>query len=138
MKAAEKLRTKLLADADTYRSVRINASLGFLLDRWLPQHDIDENTRKSYESLIRIYIRPALGDVPLTTLVRRSTELVEQFYGELRQCRERCDGRTLIDHKVVGKHDCRRSGCRPHICRPVAAATVCRIHAVLSAACRTG
>jgi integrase len=137
MKAAEKLRTTLLAEADTYRSARTNASLGFLLDRWLPQHDVDENTRESYESLIRIYLRPALGDVPLTTLVRRSTETVEQFYGELRRCRERCDGRRLIDHKADGEHDCAEAGCRPHVCRPLAAATVCRIHAVLSAACRT-
>jgi hypothetical protein len=87
---AEKLRPKLLAEADAFKSSRTSASLGLLLDRWLPQHDMDENTRDSYESLIRVHIRPGLGGVPLTTLVRRSTELVEQFYGELRQCRERC------------------------------------------------
>jgi hypothetical protein len=74
VKEAEKLRTKLLGEADTFRASRTNASLGYLLDRWLPQHDIDENTRKSYESLIRLYLRPALGDLPLTTLVRKSTE----------------------------------------------------------------
>ncbi len=134
-RAAEKLRTKLLAEADAFKSARTNASLGRLLDRWLPQHDVDENTRESYESLIRVHIRPGLGDVPLTTLARRSTELVEQFYGELRQCRERCGGRTLIDHKVGGEHDCQSAGCRPHVCRPLDPATVCRIHAVRSAAC---
>jgi hypothetical protein len=47
----------------------------------------DENTRESYESLIRVHIRPALGDLPLTTLVRKATETVEQFYSELRRCR---------------------------------------------------
>ena len=99
-------------------------------------HDVDENTRESNESLIRVHIRPALGDLPLTTLVRKATETVEQFYGELRRCRQRCDGRTLIDHRADGEHDCGEAGCRPHICRPLAAATVCRIHAVLSAACR--
>jgi integrase len=136
VKEAEKLRTKLLGEADTFRSARTNASLGYLLDRWLPQHDIEEDTRESYESLIRVHIRPALGDLPLSMLVRKATETVEQFYGELRRCRERCDGRTLIDHKTEGEHDCAGSGCRPHVCRPLAAATVCRIHAVLSAACR--
>jgi integrase len=136
VREAEKLRTKLLAEADTYRSARTNASLGYLLDRWLPQHDVDENTRESYESLIRVHIRPGLGDVPLTTLVRKSTETVEQFYGELRRCRERCNGRTLIDHLADGEHDCADAGCRPHVCRPLAAATVGRIHAVLSAAFR--
>ncbi len=107
VREAEKLRTKLLAEADTYRSARTNASLGHLLDRWLPQHDVDENTRESYESLIRVHIRPGLGDVALTALVRKSTETVEQSYG-----------------------------CRTHVCRPLAAATVGRIHVVLSAACR--
>jgi hypothetical protein len=52
----------------------------------LPQHDIDENTWESYESLIRIHIRPALGAVPLTVLVRKGTETVEQFYGDLCRC----------------------------------------------------
>ena len=137
-KQAEKLRTKLLVEADAFRSARTNASLGYLLDRWLPQHDIDENTRESYDSLIRIHIRPALGGIPLTTLVRKATETVEQFYGELRRCRDRCDGRMLIDHKIANPHQCGEAGCRPHVCRPLAASTVCRIHAVLSAACRTG
>lgn len=112
-KQAEKLRTKLLAEADASRSARTNASLGYLLDRWLPQHDIDENTRESYDSLIRIHIRPALGDTPPTLLVRKATETVEQFYGELRRCRDRCDGRMLIDHKIANPHDCVEAGCRP-------------------------
>jgi len=136
VREAEKLRTKLLAEADTYRSARTNASLGHLLDRWLPQHDVDENTRESYESLIRVHIRPGLGDVPLTALVQKSTEPVEQSYGELRRRRDRCNGRTLIDHRADGEHDCADAGCRTHVCRPLAAATVGRIHVVLSAACR--
>jgi len=135
---AEKLRTKLLAEADAVRSASTNASLGYLLDRWLPQHDVDENTRESYESLIRVHIRPALGAVPLTMLVRKGTETVEQFYGSLQRCRDRCDGRRLTDHKTDGAHECAEAGCRPHVCRPLAATTVCRTHAVLSAACRTG
>jgi integrase len=135
LREAEKLRTKLLSESDAFKSARTNASIGYLLDRWLPQHDVEEDTKESYESLIRVHIRPALGDVPLTTLVRRATEIVEQFYGELRRCRDRCDGRTLIYHTANADHDCTEAGCRPHACRPLAAATVCRIHAVLSAAC---
>lgn len=133
---AERLRIKLLAEADSLRAARTNATLGYLLDRWLPQHDVDENTRSTYESLIRLHIRPALGHLPLTTLVRKATETLEHFYAEVRRCRTRCDGRTPIDHAAAGVHDCGESGCAPHKCRPLAAATVCRIHAVLSAACR--
>jgi integrase len=136
LREAEKLRTKLLVEADTFRAARTNASLGYLLDRWLPQHDVDEHTKSTYDSLIRNHIRPAVGDVPLTVFMRRATETLESFYGELLRCRARCGGRALVDHRMVSVHDCGADGCRPHVCRPLAAATVCRIHAVLSAACR--
>ena len=132
---AEKLRTKLLAEADQFRSARTAANLSYLLDRWLPQHDVDENTRTSYESLIRNHIKPALGAVPLTTLTRKATEVVEQFYAGPRRCRPRCDGRTLVDHRTIGQHDCAATACKPHQCLPHSSSTVGRIHAVLSAAC---
>jgi integrase len=134
-KEADKLLTKLLRQADAFRSARTSATLGYLLDRWLPQHDVDEQTIACYDSLIRNHIRPALGDVRLTTLVRKATEVVEMFFADLRRCRARCDRRWLIDHQVVGLHDCVQAGCQPHVCRPLSAATVCRIHAVLSGAC---
>ena len=94
-KEADKRLTKLLGEADTFRSARTSATLGYLLDRWLPQHDVDEQTITCYESLIRNHIRPALGDVRLTTLVRKATETVESFFADLRRCRARCDGRRL-------------------------------------------
>jgi integrase len=135
-KEAEKLQTKLLAEADSYRSARTNATLGYLLERWLPQHDVDEHTKSTYESLIRNHIHPALGGVRLATLLRNATETVEFYYADLRRCRARCDGRTLIDHRVAGTHDCVEAGCQPHACEPLAASYICRHHAVLSAACR--
>jgi hypothetical protein len=55
----KKLRTRLLSEADGSRSARTNATLGYLLDRWLPRHDIDDHTRDTYDSLIRNHIRPA-------------------------------------------------------------------------------
>jgi hypothetical protein len=64
---AEKLRTRLLADANSYRAARTRASLGYLLARWLPQHDIDETTRKTYGTLIRKHIEPALGSMSLVS-----------------------------------------------------------------------
>ncbi len=44
-KGPDKLRPKLLVEADICRSTRTGASQGILLDRWLPQHDGGENTR---------------------------------------------------------------------------------------------
>lgn len=133
-RAAEKLRTKLLAEADSLRAARTTASLGYLLDRWLPQHEVDESTRTTYESLIRNHIRPALGQLPLTVLMRRATETLESFYADLRRCRARCDGRPRVAHVLACDHDCHAEGCGPHVCRPLAASSVRQIHAILSGA----
>jgi len=65
LKAAEKLRTRMLADADELKVARTRATVGALLERWMAQHEIDPTTRMTYESQIRIYILPAVGDVPL-------------------------------------------------------------------------
>ncbi len=39
MKEADKLRTRLLAEADSLKVARTKSTLGALLDRWLPQHE---------------------------------------------------------------------------------------------------
>ncbi len=98
-----------------------------------------------------------------------TTQLLEEFYAELRRCSARCNGRPRIEHRTSKPHECRTvkhkrpSGrppaagypphdcvetacrvieCRPHACRPLAAATIRRIHfairGVLSAAERWG
>ncbi|GAA2867637.1 hypothetical protein GCM10010472_26170 [Pseudonocardia halophobica] len=43
-KEAEKLRTRLLADADDLEVARTRATVGALLDRWMTQHEIDPRT----------------------------------------------------------------------------------------------
>ncbi|MCA1677372.1 MAG: site-specific integrase, partial [Actinobacteria bacterium] len=63
MREAEKLRTKLLAEADSLKIARTRSTIGALLDKWLPQHEIDATTRMNYESQIRNYIKLNLGDV---------------------------------------------------------------------------
>jgi integrase len=40
MNAAEKIRTRLLAEADSLKVARTKSTLGALLDRWLPQHEV--------------------------------------------------------------------------------------------------
>ncbi|MGH3517523.1 MAG: hypothetical protein ACRDQ7_08935 [Haloechinothrix sp.] len=59
---AEKVLTRLQAEADSLKVARTKATLGALLDRWLPQHELDETTRMNYASQIRNYIKPALGE----------------------------------------------------------------------------
>ena len=131
---AEKALTRLLAEADALKTARTKASFGFLLDRWFPQHEVGPSTRATYESLIRNHIRPALGTVTLTKLQRSAAEILEGFYGDLRRCSRRCDGRPRVDHRAEGPHSCEVRGCRPHRCEPLAASSVRQIHAVISGA----
>ncbi|MBN9736475.1 hypothetical protein PP1_015755 [Pseudonocardia sp. P1] len=46
---AEKVRTRLLADADELKVARTKATVGGLLERWMAQHEIDPTTRVSAE-----------------------------------------------------------------------------------------
>jgi hypothetical protein len=78
MKAAEKLRTRLLADADELKVARTRATVGALLERWMAQHEIDPTTRMTYDAQIRLYIVPKLGDVPLVLFVREASARLEQ------------------------------------------------------------
>jgi integrase len=78
MNQAEKVRIRLLAEADSLKVARTKATLAALLDRWLPKHEVDSTTRMNYESQIRNYIKPNLGDVPLLLLVRDVSERLER------------------------------------------------------------
>lgn len=136
------------------------------MEAWLHTHDVEETTRASYEQYAHVHLYPAFGDEPVGKV---STQLLEEFYAELRRCSARCDGRPFLEHRVSGPHGCRmvkhRRGpgrpaaagypphdcaekgctvieCRPHVCKPLSAATIRRIHfairGVLSAAERWG
>ncbi|GAA3250856.1 site-specific integrase [Pseudonocardia petroleophila] len=133
---AEKLRTKLLADADALKVARTKATVGALLERWMAQHEIDATTRMTYESQIRMYIVPALGDVPLVLFVRDASQRLETLYSRLRKCRALCSGKPFIErHVEKGSHDCAAAGCKVHVCKPYAASSVRSIHAILSGSC---
>jgi hypothetical protein len=62
MKDAEKLRSRMLAGADSLKVVRTRSTVGALLDRWLPQHEVDATTRMNHESQIRnVSVHPRWG-----------------------------------------------------------------------------
>jgi integrase len=133
---AEKLRTKLLADADALKVGRTKATVGALLERWMEQHEIDPTTRMTYDAQIRLYIVPNLGDVPLVLFVREAAERLEKLYSRLRKCRALCNGRPFVErHAEEGTHNCAAAGCKSHVCKPYAASSVRSIHAILSGAC---
>lgn len=64
-KEAQKVLTRLQAEADSLKVARTKATVGALLERWMQQHEIDATTRMTYESQIRMHVRPNIGDVTL-------------------------------------------------------------------------
>jgi integrase len=129
-KQAEKVRTRLLAEVDERRSPRTSATVNQLLDRYLGVLKIEDTTRTGYESLIRLYIRPKLGDLPIG---RIDGETLDAFYAELRRCRALCDRRPRIDHRTDTEHEC-DDRCGRHVCKPLGASYLRKIHIVLNGA----
>jgi integrase len=154
----DKIRTRLLGQVDDRRVAAKKATLGYTLDEWLDVHDAAPNTLASYRRTVDRTIRPALGDVPIAKITART---LEEFYGQLRRCRSRCDGTPDVEHRTTQPHECRtvrhrrRPGrpsaserenhdcatagchvieCPTHVCRPMAASTVREIHAIISGA----
>jgi hypothetical protein len=73
-KNAQKVLTRLQAEADSLKVGRTKATVGALLERWMEQQEIDPTTRMNYEAQIRLHIVPNLGDVPLVLFVREAAD----------------------------------------------------------------
>ncbi|MGH3572900.1 MAG: tyrosine-type recombinase/integrase [Pseudonocardiaceae bacterium] len=131
--AAIVLRDRLRQRVQDATAARTNVTLGYLLDEWLSGHQVEDTTRATYLLLIDSFIRPALGDTPLSRLCRLGPRPFEQLYAELRTCRRRCHGRTFVEHRTPRPHACDER-CAPHACKPLALSSVRQCHAVLSGA----
>jgi integrase len=97
--AAELALTKLQSRVDENRHPKTAMSIGEAITRWLEVAKLEDTTRDRYDDLIRIYIRPRLGDVAAGKL---DAEMLESFYARLQRCRELCNGRSRKGH------ECRR------------------------------
>jgi integrase len=131
--AAVVLRDGLRRQVQDATAARTNVTLGYLLDEWLAGHQVEETTRSTYRLLIDGFIRPALGDTPMSRLCRLGPRPFEQLYAELRVCRRRCHGRSFVEHRTPRPHVCDER-CKPHACKPLALSSVRQCHAVLSGA----
>ena len=95
------------------------------------------------ESLPPVREMSDLQDVPVATLQHAMAVLAEERLIVIRQ------GRTAIVAGDVSSerhpartqrgrdHDCRRAGCKPHVCKPLTAKTIRNIHSILSGAFST-
>ncbi len=131
---AKKARTRLVGQVDEQRNPRTRANVDQLMDRYPDVLDVEQTTRARYVAVIRLHVRPLLGALPIAKL---SGETIDAFNAILRRCRDHCDGRPFIVHTDStgqdGLHEC-TGRCRPHVCRPLAPATIRKIHFCLSGA----
>lgn len=86
---AERVRARLLNQADEGRNPRTAATVNQLMDRYLEVLEVDATTRTSYEGYIRNHVRPLLGKLRLSKL---SGETLDSFYSILRTCRATARG----------------------------------------------
>ena len=122
---AERVRTRLLHEVDEQRNPKTRATVDQLLDRYLETLDVEPTTRTRYEGIIRIYLRPAPGRLPLSKL---DSDLLDRFFGQLRRCRERCNGRVKhVRHQTQREHEC-DDRCVVVPCRPLSASSVRQTH----------
>jgi site-specific recombinase XerD len=159
---AERIRTRLLAQVDKQNQARTKGTLGYAIEEWLRVQELEQSTRETYEMYVRRYVnatvngKPGLGEEPMSKV---SARVLEKLYAELRRCRARCDGRPGVDHRVEGDHECRvvrhryppgrppvggypdhdcaAAGCRvteckPHMCRPLANASILKLHFIIA------
>jgi integrase len=59
---------KLLEQASIGRPPQTAATLGFLLDQYMPVIGVETSTKLSYAGYIRRTLKPALGDLPLRNI----------------------------------------------------------------------
>lgn len=123
-------------ESDSWRNSRSvatrrpSATVNQLLDQYFALYDGGRTTLTTYRKYAERHIRPFIGNVKIGAL---EADMVDSLYTELRRCREHCNGRPFVEHRITGEHDCDRR-CGPHHCKPLAAATIRQIHFLLSGA----
>lgn len=155
---AKRILRRFQAQVAEQRHAKTRASLRTTIESWLETHELEETTRATYVGYATKHIYPVIGDEPIGSV---SAHLLERVYAALRRCSQRCDGRPFLEHRIDGPHECREfrhkrppgrppaagypphdcaeKGCAvvecpPHVCRPLAAATVRKIHFIVRGA----
>ncbi len=129
-KEAERARVRLVGQVDDQKQPRTRATVEQLLDRYLDVLDVEPTTRARYESILRLHVRPILGDLPVGKL---TGEIIDRLHAVLRRCRDHCGGRPFVVHRVADQHDC-DARCKPHVCKPLSTASIRKVHFCLSGA----
>jgi len=127
---ADEALARLRAQVREQRHPRTNATLNQLLDRHLEMIEAERTTLATYRGYIDKHIRPLIGHQKVGAL---DADILDSFYAELRRCRSHCRGRRGVQHRSDRPHACDLR-CRRHVCRPLSAWTIRKIHFIISGA----
>ncbi|RSN31344.1 site-specific integrase [Amycolatopsis sp. WAC 04169] len=111
---AEAAARRMLTQVRERRELRTDVTLTELLASHLALLHASGTTRHSYQCMVTKHVQPLLGHLRLSAI---TPELLDHYYSELRRCRDHC-----------------RRPQKNHRCRPLAPATVRKIHYLLSGA----
>jgi integrase len=103
--------------------------------------DIGLRTKATLEGYVRKHIapsetRPDIRAIGELTWGELKPKVFDDFYAELRRCRDHCSGRPTVTHRTGRPHKC-TTKCKIHVCKPLAAWTIRKIHFLMSAACKS-
>jgi integrase len=138
---AERALTRLLSQVDEQRTPNTNATVGYLLDRWLELAQLELTTRDTYQAYLRRHVRPVLGGMPLRKL---TVDVLDRFYLRLARHGGRCPRcMTRVAKGLAPLGAGERYALRPGAAAtavhepdcagglPLAAATVRQVHSIL-------
>jgi integrase len=84
-RAAERVRTRLLAQVDERRKPRTKATVAQLVEKHLELVEVVPTTMSGYRGYLRLRIASLIGSVKVGAL---DADVLDSFYAELRRCRD--------------------------------------------------
>lgn len=120
---AEETRARLVRQVAENRQPKTNAPLSYLISEHLRQANIGLRTKATLEGYVRKHIAPsdtrpgvrAVGELNWGEL---KPKVFDDFYAELRRCRDHCDGKPTVIHRTDRPHRC-TAKCKVHACKPL-------------------
>jgi integrase/DNA-binding transcriptional regulator YhcF (GntR family) len=133
---AEVTRARFVKQVEDDRHHKTNADVTTVLAEHLRLADMGPHNKDTLQRYARKHIAASFGTAtPFGELTypRIKPKVYAEFQAELRRCRDHCDGTEPVKHYAAVPHRCNQR-CKRHVCKPLAPATIRKIHFLLSAA----
>ncbi|WP_436501824.1 GntR family transcriptional regulator [Actinokineospora sp. HUAS TT18] len=133
---AEQTRARLVKQVEDGKHPKTNATVMEVITEHLRLSDMGEHNKETLRRYADKHVAASFGAAPSfgeLTYSRIKPKTYLEFQAELRRCRDHCDGTGPVKHYASVSHRC-DGRCKKHVCKPLAPATIRKIHFMLSAA----